>query len=113
MDRFTLTLAPRTSADRAHGVLPGTPPAQAEQNPDSHTLPARVRPGTGVLFLHGSNYGTCREFAAQLADEAAEFGCATEVAPLDAYVGGLPTDRPVVITAAWSRTRPRTLLFRL
>ncbi|WP_405865427.1 cytochrome P450 [Streptomyces sp. NBC_00005] len=103
---FTLTLTPRTTADRAHGVLPGALPAETAQNLDTHALPARVRPGTGVLFLHGSNYGTCREFAAGLADEAAAIGCATQVASLDAYANGLPTDRPVVITAASYNGRP-------
>ncbi|MEV6942581.1 cytochrome P450 [Streptomyces sp. NPDC051172] len=103
---LTLTLTPRTTADREHGVLPGTRPASTPHSPDPHTLPARVRPGTGVLLLHGSNYGTCRAFAAGLADEAAEIGCETEVAPLDAYAGGLPTDRPVVITAASYNGRP-------
>ncbi|MFF4504313.1 bifunctional cytochrome P450/NADPH--P450 reductase [Streptomyces sp. NPDC001401] len=103
---FTLTLTPRTPADREHGALPGVRPAEAPQSLAPHTLPARVRPGTGVLFLHGSNYGTCREFASQLADEAAEFGCETQVAALDAYAGGLPTDRPVVITAASYNGRP-------
>ncbi|WP_420876725.1 hypothetical protein, partial [Streptomyces niveiscabiei] len=58
---------------------------------DTTTLPARVLPGTSALFLHGSNYGTCRDFAAQLADEAGDIGCTTETAPLDAYAGGLPT----------------------
>ena len=103
---FTLTLTPRTSDDRAHGALPGALPAETPHSPDPHPLPARVRPGTGVLFLHGSNYGTCREFAAGLADEAAEIGCETQVASLDAYAGGLPTDRPVVITAASYNGRP-------
>ncbi|GAA3811364.1 cytochrome P450 [Streptomyces coacervatus] len=104
---FTLTLTPRTAADRVHATLPG---AAVELPSDASraavTLPARVRPGTGVLFLHGSNYGTCREFAAQLADEAAEFGCETQVGALDAYAHGLPTDRPVVITAASYNGRP-------
>ncbi|MFI2206158.1 cytochrome P450 [Streptomyces sp. NPDC020192] len=103
---FTLTLTPRTPADRVHAPLPGTAPAQADQTVASGTLPARVRPGTSALFLHGSNYGTCRAFAAQLADEAAAVGCATEVAALDAYADGLPTDRPVVITAASYNGRP-------
>ncbi|OIK04180.1 cytochrome P450 [Streptomyces monashensis] len=103
---FTLTLTPRTAADRVHAPLPGAaaPQEDAARTPD--TLPARVRPGTAALFLHGSNYGTCRAFAAQLADEAAAVGCATEVAALDAYADGLPTDRPVVITAASYNGRP-------
>lgn len=103
---FTLTLAPRTPADRAHAPLPGTPAAPAPETAGTAALPARVRPGTGALFLHGSNYGTCREFAAQLADEAAALGCDTQVAALDAYADGLPTDRPVVITAASYNGRP-------
>ncbi|GAA2785244.1 cytochrome P450 [Streptomyces rameus] len=103
---FTLALTPRTTADRVHAPLPGTPAAPAAGTPAPDALPARVRPGTRALFLHGSNYGTCREFAAQLADEAAAVGCATEVAALNAYPDGLPTDRPVVITAASYNGRP-------
>ncbi|MFD4505257.1 bifunctional cytochrome P450/NADPH--P450 reductase [Streptomyces sp. NPDC058457] len=103
---FTLTLTPRTPADRVHQPLPGAP-ATVEHDPHTTAaLPARVRSGTGALLLHGSNYGTCRGFAAQLADEAGEIGCATEVAALDAYAGGLPTDRPVVVTAASYNGRP-------
>ncbi|MFF9019633.1 bifunctional cytochrome P450/NADPH--P450 reductase [Streptomyces eurythermus] len=103
---FTLTLTPRTAADRVHAPLPGTAPAPAQDTPAPDTLPARVRPGTRALFLHGSNYGTCRDFAARLADEAAAVGCATEVAALDAYADGLPADRPVIITAASYNGRP-------
>ncbi|MBX7548506.1 cytochrome P450 [Streptomyces sp. tea 10] len=103
---FTLTLTPRTAADRVHAPLPGAARPQEDAGRTPDTLPARVRPGTGALFLHGSNYGTCRAFAAQLADEAAAVGCATEVAALDAYADGLPTDRPVVITAASYNGRP-------
>lgn len=105
-DGFTLTLTPRTAADRVHGALPGATAGHAVAEPDAAVLPARVMPGTRALFLHGSNYGTCRDFAAQLADEAASVGCDTEVAPLDAYAGALPTDRPVVITAASYNGRP-------
>ncbi|MBT2416789.1 cytochrome P450 [Streptomyces sp. ISL-22] len=103
---FTLTLTPRTSADRVHAPLPGAARVSTEAVPDPSALAARVRPGTSALFLHGSNYGTCRDFAAQLADEATAIGCATQVAPLDDYAGGLPTDRPVVITAASYNGRP-------
>ncbi|MFD5160111.1 cytochrome P450 [Streptomyces hawaiiensis] len=103
---FTLALTPRTRADRVHTPLPGAAPAQDTESAEPQGLPARVRPGTAALFLHGSNYGTCRDFAGQLADEAAAIGCDTEVAPLDAYAGGLPTDRPVVITAASYNGRP-------
>ncbi|MFE0474188.1 cytochrome P450 [Streptomyces sp. NPDC058947] len=103
---FTLTLTPRTPADRTHTPLPGAVPAERTRSAEPRGLPARVRPGTTALFLHGSNYGTCRDVAARLADEAAALGCATEVAPLDAYASGLPTDRPVVIAAASYNGRP-------
>ncbi|MFF1710090.1 bifunctional cytochrome P450/NADPH--P450 reductase [Streptomyces sp. NPDC058268] len=105
-DGFTLTLTPRTAADRVHGALPGVAAAPAAAEADATPLPARVVPGTRALFLHGSNYGTCRDFAARLADEAASVGCDTEVAPLDEYAGALPADRPVVITAASYNGRP-------
>ncbi|MFC5213705.1 cytochrome P450 [Streptomyces coerulescens] len=98
---FTLTLTPRTTAERGPMPVP-----EAPRHTDTGSLPARVRPGTRALFLHGSNYGTCREFAASLADEAAAVGCGTDIAPLDAYADGLPTDRPVVITAASYNGRP-------
>ncbi|MEV7322236.1 cytochrome P450 [Streptomyces sp. NPDC093970] len=103
---FTLTLSPRTPADRVHPPLPGAAPAVALDTIEAAASPARVRTGTRALLLHGSNYGTCRGFAAQLADEAADIGCVTEVAALDAYAGGLPTGRPVVITAASYNGRP-------
>ncbi|MFJ3217801.1 cytochrome P450 [Kitasatospora sp. NPDC086801] len=95
-DDFTLALAPRTPA----------PPAVAAAPARTADLPGRVRQGTGLLLLHGSNYGACREFTRQLADAAAALGCDTAVAPLDAYAGGLPTDRPVVITAASYNGQP-------
>jgi cytochrome P450/NADPH-cytochrome P450 reductase len=100
---FTLTLIPRTAADRAanRAALPTPEPAQEVVTKEGGTdLPTRVRQGTGALLLHGSNYGTCRDFAARLGDAAAELGCDTAIAPLDAYAEGLPTDRPVLITAA-------------
>ncbi|HZF91762.1 bifunctional cytochrome P450/NADPH--P450 reductase [Streptomyces sp.] len=106
-DGFTLTLTPRTPADRVRRPLPGAAVANtAHQAPETDGRPARVRPGTRALFLHGSNYGTCRDFAARLADEAAALGCDTEVAALDAHAGTLPTDRPVIITAASYNGRP-------
>lgn len=104
-DGFTLGLARRTSADRHHAPLPGHVPA-GERGSAERELPVRVRPGTRALFLHGSNYGTCRDLAAQLADEAAALGCATGVAPLDAYAGALPTDHPVIVVAASYNGRP-------
>ncbi|MFJ8388807.1 bifunctional cytochrome P450/NADPH--P450 reductase [Streptomyces sp. NPDC094438] len=109
-DGFTLSLIPRTPADRAlnRAAFPGAGsraprPAATEGAPE---LPSRVRRGTGLLLLHGTNYGTCREFAERLAAEAAVLGLTAEVAPLDAHAGALPKDRPVVIVAASYNGQP-------
>ncbi|MFH9247617.1 cytochrome P450 [Streptomyces lydicus] len=108
---FTLTLAARTPADRAAvrtalAVLPSTAAGAGDAPAADDGLPTRVPQGTGLLLLHGSNYGTCREFAERLADEATGLGFATDVAPLDAYAGQLPGDRPVVIVAASYNGQP-------
>ncbi|MCX4635488.1 cytochrome P450 [Streptomyces platensis] len=110
-DGFTLTLAARTPADRAAvraalAVLPGSAETAGNDAATDEGLPTRVPQGTGLLLLHGSNYGTCREFAERLADEATGLGFAADVAPLDAYAGALPADRPVVIVAASYNGQP-------
>ncbi|MFI0467960.1 cytochrome P450 [Saccharopolyspora sp. 5N102] len=99
---LTLTLLPRTAADRAanRAALPTGTSGAADEPVADAGLPSRVLPGTELLLLHGSNYGTCREFAGRFADAGADLGCEVEVAPLDAYAGGLPADRTVVIVAA-------------
>ncbi|MFE2161445.1 cytochrome P450 [Streptomyces lydicus] len=108
---FTLTLAARTPADRAAvrtalAVLPDTAAGAGDAPAADDGLPTRVPQGTGLLLLHGSNYGTCREFAERLADEATGLGFAADVAPLDAYAGQLPGDRPLVIVAASYNGQP-------
>ncbi|WP_374119942.1 bifunctional cytochrome P450/NADPH--P450 reductase [Streptomyces sp. LS1784] len=103
-DGFTLGLARRTPVRTAG--LGATPTAVDRQAGPAAERPGRVRRGTGLLLLHGSNYGACREFGRQLAEAAADLGCETEIAPLDAYADGLPTDRPVVITAASYNGQP-------
>ncbi|GAA4083768.1 cytochrome P450 [Streptomyces hundungensis] len=105
---FTLSLIPRTPADRSLNRLafPGAAAAAASETADGPELPSRVHQGTGLLLLHGTNYGTCREFTERLAAEAAGLGLATEIAPLDAHAGALPKDRPVVIVAASYNGQP-------
>ncbi|GAO12093.1 hypothetical protein TPA0598_10_00630 [Streptomyces lydicamycinicus] len=110
-DGFTLTLAARTPADRAAvraalAVLPGGAEGTGSDVATDEGLPTRVPQGTGLLLLHGSNYGTCREFAERLADEATGLGFTADVAPLDACAGTLPADRPVVIVAASYNGQP-------
>ncbi|MER6224943.1 cytochrome P450 [Streptomyces sp900105755] len=100
-DGFTLGLVPRTPGERAAR----TPEITSAPAADS-SLPARVKQGTGLLVLHGSNYGACRDFASRLAASAGELGCDTEVASLDTYTDALPVDRPLIITAASYNGQP-------
>lgn len=102
-DGFTLGLARRTPAQAPAATAPAA--ADRRTGPVAGR-PGRVRRGTGLLLLHGSNYGACREFTRQLAEAAADLGCETETAALDDYADGLPTDRPVVITAASYNGQP-------
>ncbi|MFI9273299.1 bifunctional cytochrome P450/NADPH--P450 reductase [Kitasatospora sp. NPDC052896] len=112
-DGFTLTLLPRTPHDRAanHAALPTTAaptPATADTTVAGvdDARPTRVHQGTAVLLLHGSNYGTCRAFTTGLADATADLGCEPATAPLNDHRAALPTDRPLVITAASYNGRP-------
>lgn len=98
---LALTPVRRTTADRSVNRA-----AFPHRTTGAAGLPPRVRVGTRALFLHGSNYGSSRALSAQLADEAAALGCETAIAPLDNVVAALPTDRPVIITAASYNGRP-------
>ncbi|MFK8844487.1 cytochrome P450 [Streptomyces sp. Ac-502] len=111
-DGFTITLGRRTPADRAAlraalAILPGgaAEPDDSQAGADDG-LPTRVHQDTALLLLHGTNYGTCRDFAERIADQATGLGFTTEVAPLDAAAGVLPADRPVVIVTASYNGRP-------
>ncbi|MFF1377413.1 cytochrome P450 [Streptomyces sp. NPDC058308] len=117
-DGFTMTLAPRTAEDRvrsraavaelsALGGLSGSDGAAGEAaTGTSDGLPTRAAAGTALTLLHGSNFGTCREYAAQLGEFAAGLGFDVRVAPLDEAAGSLPADSPVVIVAASYNGRP-------
>ncbi|MBB5120549.1 P450 reductase [Streptomyces eurocidicus] len=106
---FTLTLAARTGEDRARvrGAARGGSPAGAPAGePPGTELPARAIPGSALTVLHGSDFGTCRGYAEDLAGFCGSLGFRTTVAPLDAYAGGPPADVPVVIVAASYNGRP-------
>ena len=68
--------------------------------------PAKSARAPTLTVLHGTNLGTCRDIAAQLADEGADRRFTTVAAPLDDLAGKLPTDRPVVIVAASYNGQP-------
>jgi cytochrome P450 / NADPH-cytochrome P450 reductase len=99
---FRLDLAPRTAADRIHPARTATATA-TKQGPHAS---GRAKQGTTLTVLHGSNLGTCRAMARQLADEAEDRGFTAVAAPLDSYAGKLPTDGPVVVVAASYNGKP-------
>ncbi|MGW6529273.1 bifunctional cytochrome P450/NADPH--P450 reductase [Streptomyces venezuelae] len=109
-DGFTMTLAARTPEDRARSraatgsTQGGSVTPQA--GPAEDGLPTRAVPGTPLTLLHGSNFGTCRGYAEQLADLAAGLGFDARVAPLDDAAGALPAGSPVVIVTASYNGRP-------
>ncbi|MFK4071564.1 bifunctional cytochrome P450/NADPH--P450 reductase [Streptomyces sp. NPDC029674] len=115
-DGFTMTLVPRTPEDRARnrsaaagwttvggasGAGSGPTGTEGESG-----LPARALPGTALTLLHGSNFGTCREYAEQLGEMATGLGFDVRVAPLDEAADALPAGSPVVIVAASYNGRP-------
>ncbi|MFF4293955.1 bifunctional cytochrome P450/NADPH--P450 reductase [Streptomyces vinaceus] len=111
-DGFTLALARRTPADRALGrtALGAVLPAGHREDtaaPATGAFATRAVAGTKLTLLHGSNFGTCRTYAQDLAEMAAGLGFETRVAPLDDHRdGGLPADGPLVVVAASYNGRP-------
>jgi len=97
---FHIDVAPRTSADRVV-AQPVASKARVEQ-----VSSGRATQGTTLTVLHGSNLGTCRSFARQLADEGADHGFTASSAPLDDYLGDLPKDGPLLIVAASYNGQP-------
>ena len=98
-DGFKIKVRPRTDADR--GAFAGVRPAAAASS-GAAAPRARTRPGhnTPLLVLYGSNLGTAEELATRVADLAEVNGFATKLAPLDDYVGKLPTEGGVLIFCA-------------
>ena len=99
---FHLDLIRRTHADRRSAEPQDA--ATAPQPPSHVTTPLKA--GTTLTVLHGSNLGTCRALAKQLAEEATDLGCTTTVAPLDDFAGALPEADAIVIVASSYNGQP-------
>jgi cytochrome P450 / NADPH-cytochrome P450 reductase len=98
---FQLDLIRRTPADRVAVAAAPVAPAAAPV-----AQAGAVRAGTTLAVLHGSNLGTCRALAKQLAEEATDIGCAATVAALDSAEGGLPEADAVLIVASSYNGQP-------
>lgn len=98
---FRLDLLRRTPQDRrATAAVAAVAPADAQNSPTA------IKTGTRVVILHGSNLGTCRGLARQLADDATALGCTVTVAPLDAAAGGFPEAEAIVVVASSYNGQP-------
>ncbi|MEC3977291.1 bifunctional cytochrome P450/NADPH--P450 reductase [Amycolatopsis sp. H20-H5] len=96
---FELGLARREDADRAR-------PSVAVKEKTTTVTAGRAKQGTALAVLHGSNLGTCRALAKQLADEGGDRGFTSSASSLDEYVDKLPTSGPLVIVAASYHGKP-------
>jgi cytochrome P450/NADPH-cytochrome P450 reductase len=96
---FQIDLIRRTRDDRHHA----TPSTEATV---ATVAASPIKAGTTLAILHGSNLGTCRALAKQLAEEATDIGCAATIAPLDAAAGGLPGADAVLIVASSYNGQP-------
>ena len=100
---FRLDLVRRTPAERrSPAPVTTTPVAPAASSASA----SRVKAGTTLAILHGSNLGTCRALASQLAEEATDLGCAATVAPLDDAAGRLPEADAILIVASSYNGQP-------
>ncbi len=106
----TLTIKP---AGLTLGLVHRTP--RERRSSESRAEPARARrdrtegrvaAGTPLTLLHGSDLGTSRSTAEQLASEAAKYGFTTSVGPLNEAVDDLPAEGPTVIVASSYNGKP-------
>ena len=93
---FHLDLIRRTPGDR-HRAAPAEPSTVTGQQSQAVSP---IKTGTTLAILHGSNLGTCRALAGQLAQEATDIGCTATVGPLDDAAGGLPAADATLIVAS-------------
>lgn len=89
-------LTPSLLQQRLHGGK-----AVAEKKLQNGTDDALVAKSSRLMAIYyGSNTGTCQSFAQKLASQASQNGFSATVEDLDAAVGKLPADRPVIIITA-------------
>lgn len=101
----TLTLKPEDFKMRVSPRKPDmsfTTAASVEAKSEEREADASIKPshGTPLYILFGSNMGTAEGIARDLAETGRQQGFMTEVAPLNVYTGGLPTEGAVLIVSA-------------
>ncbi|MEH7073306.1 cytochrome P450 [Neobacillus drentensis] len=109
-DGLTMQVRPRETFNRAS--LAGNEVNTALEKAAEVTLqpsPSLIGAhNTPLLVLYGSNMGTSERIARDLAVTARFKGFRSEVAPLDEFAGGLPTDGAVfIITSSYNGNPPK------
>jgi cytochrome P450 / NADPH-cytochrome P450 reductase len=102
---FKIKVRARLDSERnrtAQSLAAGISSAAVSGGTSGGASAARARPGhnTPLLVLYGSNLGTAEELATKVADMAQVNGFSTKLAPLDDFVGQLPTQGAVLIFCA-------------
>lgn len=99
-------LRPGITATHLQQVLMATP--GSEQQHDIGKVDAESRTGTarGMTILYGSNTGTCQALAQKLSTQAKQSGYNPTVMEMDAAMGSLPKDQPVVVITASYEGQP-------
>ena len=98
---FQLDLIRRTPTTRIRHDCGSPLPARAGQLGGEP-----VKAGTTLAVLHGSNLGTCRALAKQLAEEATDNGCVRQRCAAGRAAGGLPEADAVLIVASSYNGQP-------
>ncbi|MEB3022667.1 bifunctional cytochrome P450/NADPH--P450 reductase [[Mycobacterium] crassicus] len=99
---FELDLIRRTPQERRDAAASAAPTPERSASEAG----SAVKAGTTLAVLHGSNLGTCRALAKQLAEEATDLGCTASVAPLDDFADALPKTDAIVIVASSYNGQP-------
>lgn len=104
---FNINVTRRPGKDFWAGV-PGNSVAssQAREHAAGTGKPATEKGKSQLLVLYGSNAGTCKYLAEDLATMAKEQGIQATVKTMDAVASGLPRDEPVVIITPSYEGRP-------
>ncbi len=101
-DEFKITVKPRKTAE-----INVRTKEQADIKTERKPQETKSKHGTPLLVLYGSNLGTAEGIAGELAAYGRQMGFTAETAPLDDYIGKLPTQGAVIIvTASYNGTPP-------
>jgi cytochrome P450/NADPH-cytochrome P450 reductase len=111
----TLTLKPEGFRIRARRREEGARSArrQSPRGPADAPVPTPTvgtaipdAQGTPLIVLYGSNAGSCKAFAGQIARDAAGHGYAARVAPMDDYADRLPREGALIVVTASYEGQP-------